>query len=293
MRRWRRTLQALLHPPGAAVALLIPLSGTGLAVVFARGLEETALAYTVYAASAYTTAAAAARLVPLWRKGRALAHKNAFFHRYLTDLAFKAEISLHISFGVTLLYCVCKAAAGLYYRSAWLGSMAFYYFVLGIVRFQLLRHVRGGRGTPEQALQKYRFCGYLLLVLTLALGLMSFYTIYEGRAVEYPGHLIYAAAGYAFYSLAMAVCNLVRYRKLQDPVCSAAKALTLAAALVSMFFLQASMFAAFGDGAAWQRQMSMATGGCVFLLIAAMALYMIRRSTRLLQDFSPEREKDA
>lgn len=288
MSRWRRTLRALLHPPGAAMALLIPLSAAGLAVVFARGLEETALAYAVYAVSAYTTAAAAARLVSLGRRGRARLHKNAFFHRYLTDLAFKAEVSLYLSFGVTLLYCVCKAAAGLYYRSAWLGSMAFYYFVLGVVRFQLLRHVRGGRGTPERGLQKYRFCGYLLLVLTLALGLMSFYTICEGRAVAYPGHLIYAAAGYAFYSLTVAACNLARYRKLQNPVYSAAKALALAAALVSMFFLQASMLAAFGDGGAWQRQMSVATGGCVFLLIAAMALYMIRRGTRLLRAISPQ-----
>lgn len=293
MRRWRRILRALLYPPGAVVALLIPLSGAGLAGVFARGLEETALAYAVYAVSACTTAAATLRLVSFWRKGHTLLHKNAFFHRYLTDLAFKAEVSLYLSFGVTLFYCVCKAAAGLYCRSAWLGSMAFYYFVLGVVRFQLLCHVRGGRGTPERALQKYRFCGYLLLVLTLVLGLMSFYTIYEDRAAKYPGHLIYAAAGYAFYSLTIAVCNLVRYRRLRDPVFSAAKALALAAALVSMFFLQASMLAAFGDGGAWQRQMSMTTGGCVFLLIAAMALYMIRRSTRLLRDLSPGREKDA
>nr|WP_326185884.1 hypothetical protein [uncultured Oscillibacter sp.] len=291
MSRRRRSLRALLCPPGAVMALLVPLSAAGLAAVFVRGLEDTALAYAVYAVSAYTTMAAVAWLAWLWKKGRALLHKNAFFHRYLTDLAFKAEVSLHISFGVTLFYCVYKAAAGLYYRSAWLGSMAFYYFVLGAVRFQLLRHVRGGRGTREQALQKYRFCGYLLLVLTLALGLMSFYTIYEGRAVEYPGYIIYAAAGYAFYSLTMAVCNLARYRKLQNPVYSAAKALALAAALVSIFFLQASMFAAFGDGGAWQRQMSMATGGCVFLLIALMALFMIRRGARLLRDCSQGREE--
>lgn len=288
MKRWRQILKALLYPPGGSMALLLPLSAAGLAAVFMRGLEETAFAYAVYAVSAYAVAAAALRLVLLWKMGKALLHKNAFFHRCMPDLAFKAEASLRISLGVTLFYCVYKAAAGLYYRSAWLGSIAFCYIVLGIVRFLLLRHLRRGKGTPAQAFRQYRSCGYLLLVLTLALGIVGFYTVYEEKAVEYPGYMIYAAAGYAFYNLTMAVRGLIRYRKLQNPVYSASKALALAAAFVSMFFLQTSMFAAFGDGSVRQRYLNMGAGGCVFLLIAAMALFMIRRGGRSIQALSAQ-----
>lgn len=288
MKRWRQILKALLYPPGISVALLIPLSGAALAAVFMRDLGETAFAYAVYTVSAYTAVAAALRLVLLWKVGKALLHKNTFFHRYMTDPAFKAEASLYISLGVTLFYCVYKAAAGLYYRSAWLGSIAFYYIVLGMVRFLLLRHLRRGNKTPAQAFRQYRSCGYLLLVLTLALGVVGFYTVYEEKAVEYPGYMIYAAAGYAFYNLTMAVRGLIRYRKLQNPVYSASKALALAAAFVSMFFLQTSMFAAFGDGGARQRYLNMGTGGCVFLLIAAMALFMIRRGDRSIQALSAQ-----
>lgn len=205
MKRWRQILKALLYPPGISVALLIPLSGAALAAVFMRDLGETAFAYAVYTVSAYTAVAAALRLVLLWKMGKALLHKNAFFHRYMTDPAFKAEASLYISFGVTLFYCVYKAAAG-----------------------------------------------------------------------------------YAFYNLTMAVRGLIRYRKLPNPVYSASKALALAAAFVSMFFLQTSMFAAFGDGGARQRYLNMGTGGCVFLLIAAMALFMIRRGDRSIQALSAQ-----
>lgn len=286
MKQWRQILKALLYPPGVSVALLVPFSGAGLAAVFMRDLGETAFAYAVYAVSAYTAVTAALHLVLLWKMGKALLYKNAFFHRYMTDLAFRAEASLHISLGVTLFYCVYKAAAGFYYHSAWLGSIAFYYIVLGIVRFLLLRHLRRGKGTPAQAFRQYRSCGYLLLVLTLALGIVGFYTIYEEKAVEYPGYMIYAAAGYAFYNLTMAVRGLIQYRKLQNPVYSAGKALSLAAAFVSMFFLQTSMFAAFGDGGARQRYLNMGTGGCVFLLITAMALFMIRRGSRSIQALS-------
>ena len=130
----------------------------------------------------------------------------------MTDLRFKAKISLYLSLGVTLGYSIYKSFIAIRCRSAWFASVACYYIVLGTGRFLLVRHIRAGRDDCVQEHKIYGFCGYLLLVLTAALGAMNFYTIYEGRAVAYPGHMIYAAAGFAFYSLGMAWANLVRYR---------------------------------------------------------------------------------
>ena len=50
--------------------------------------------------------------------------------------------------------------------------------------------------------------------------------------------MIYVMAMYAFYVTVMAVINMVRYRKYHSPVMSAAKAVNLAAALVSMLSLE-------------------------------------------------------
>ncbi len=274
-KRHRQLLQRVLYPNALILVLLLLGSVIGLTAVFTRSLEETAFAYVVYPLSAYTTVAAVLRSLILLKKGSLLLHKNALFHRYRTEQDFKTRLSLRLSLGVTLVYGSYKSFLGIYYRSPWFGSMAFYYIVLGMVRFSLLRHLRGEQTDPIQGFRNYRFCGYLLLVLTAALGFMSFYTIYEGKAAEYPGHIIYGAAGFTFYNLTMAIVNLVRNRKRNNPIYFASKVLALATALVSLFFLQASMFAVFGDGSPWQKGMTMGTGAVVFLLIAGMALRMI------------------
>lgn len=223
------------------------------------------------------------------RNWRARLHRVSLLHRYLAEPEFRAEVSLYLSLGLNLLYALYKSAAGLYYRSAWFGSMALYYILLGAERFYLLRHVRSGRQDRPRQLRGCRFCGCLLLALTAAILAMGFHTISGGRSIRYPGSMIYAAAAYTFYSLGAAAANLVRCRRLDSPVHAAARAVTLATALVSLFFLQTAMFASFGDGAPWQASMSLATGIGVLLLISGMALFMIIHTSRSIAALSPRR----
>lgn len=70
---------------------------------------------------------------------------------------------------------------------------------------------------------------------SLALSGVATQIVRDGYGSDYPGMLIYVAAMYAFYSLTIAVVNTVRYRKFQSPVLSAAKAVNLTTALVSIF----------------------------------------------------------
>lgn len=281
-RRWKQ-LRKLLYSHPVLLILLVLLCTAGLVLVFKKGLEDTAFAYVLYPLSAYTVTVLILRLIPCIHSGRHLLHRQPFFHRYLTDSEFKAEVSIHISFGITVLYCLWKSAASLYYHSAWFGSMAAYYFTLGILRFSLLHQIRGTQQDSLQMFRRYRLCGILLLVLTIALSAMSFYTIYEDAAIQYPGFMIYAAAGFAFYNLTTAIINLFQYRKFQNPIYTAGNLFSLASALVSMLFLQASMFAAFGTGGAWQHWMNLGTAACVFFLILIMAVSMIRRGHQAMQ----------
>lgn len=275
MAQVRQILKKMLYPKTVFVILLVILSAIALAVVFMKGYTHSIFACAIYAVSAYSLTIVVVRLVILSKAGHDKLHSNALYHKYSTDLDFKAVVSIYLSLAVTLFYCVTKAAAGIYYRSAWFGSMAFYYIVLALVRYLLFRHVRRESTGELQTYKKYRFCGYLLFVLTIALAAMSFHAIYDDKAIIYPGFMIYAAAAYTFYNFTMAIFNLVRYRKLNNPIYSASKMLALAAALVSLFFLQTSMFAVFGDGSKWQRYMNIGTGSFVFLLITSIAVFMI------------------
>lgn len=147
--------------------------------------------------------------------------------------------------------------------------------ILSAERFLLLKHIRRKQRDYIKEYKKYSFCGYLLLILTIALIGMSVYMIHDGKVTVYPGHIIYAAAGYTFYNFITAILNIIKYRKLKNPIYSASKIITLATALISIFSLQTAMFAAFGKDIIQQRQMNLLTGFCIFAIIIAMALFMI------------------
>ena len=106
---------------------------------------------------------------------RARLHGASLLRRYMTEAEFRTEASLYLPLGLNLLYALYKGAAGLYYRSAWFGSMALYYILLSAERFYLLHHVRDGRRDMGRQLRCYRFCGCLLLVSTAAILAMGFH----------------------------------------------------------------------------------------------------------------------
>ena len=102
-----------------------------------------------------------------------------------------------------------------------------------------------------------------------------------------------AMAAYTFLTLTVAIINVIRYRKYNSPVFFTSKAISLAAALVSMLTLESTMLTTFGDGtmtAAEQKWMLGATGGAISLLIVAAAIYMIVTGTRALKQLKTEVE---
>lgn len=272
MERLLRITNKLLRPRLVLLAPLAVLSAAALAAVFTLGLEDTTMAYASYVLSAYSLAAVTLHLITEARRWHSRALENRHVKRYRTDLDFRLRLRLTVSLGVNLCYSVYKAALGLLLGSVWFGAMAAYYLVLSEARFLLLR---GGTGSLLAGYKKRRFCGWLLAVMTVPIAVTGAVSVYTGGATEYPGHLIFAAAAYTFYSLTMAIVNICRFRSAGSPVYSAANALALMTALVSMFFLQGAMFLAFGDGSSMERDMNlifaavlaaMAVGGSVYLV---------------------------
>lgn len=272
MERLLHITNKLLRLRLVLLAPLAVISAAALAAVFTLGWEDTAIAYASYVLSAYSLTAVTLRLITDARRWHSRALENRHVRRYRTDLDFRLRLRLTVSFGVNLCYSVYKAALGLLLGSVWFGAMAAYYLVLSAARFLLLR---GGMGSLLAGYKKRRFCGLLLAVMTVPIAVTGAVSVYTGGATEYPGHLIFAAAAYTFYSLTMAIVNICRFRSAGSPVYSAANALALMTALVSMFFLQGAMLLAFGDGSSMERDMNlifaavlaaMAVGGSVYLV---------------------------
>lgn len=283
MRRLQAIGKRLLHPGVVPTSLLVIFCGAGFIYLFLHGLEASLLAYGAYALSAYTLAVLALQLPGAVKKATALVYENRHGSRYLTDPVFRVKISLYGSLGVNLAYAAFKLVAAILYASFWFGAVAIYYIVLAVMRFLMLRHMRAGSRDLRGEYKLYGLCGGLLFAMDLALTSVFYQMIHSGRGYTYPGTLIYAAAAYAFYCLTMAIVSLVRFRRLHSPALSAAKFISLSAALVSMFTLQTAMFASFGGDAQFQCIMNLATGCGVCAIVFGLSVYMVVRAGRNLK----------
>jgi len=280
MKRMKNIMLRALCPGAAWMVLLTLLSTAALALTFSTNRQNTALGYASYILSAYTLTSLVISASNMPAKIKSLIYGNKYGSRYMTDIPFRVKVSLYLSLSLSLLYAVFKLLAGIFYASFWFGAEAVYYVVLCAVRFLLLRHIRKESNDLRREFLQYRFCGCLLFALNIALTGVVYQMIHSGKGYHYPGFLIYAAAAWAFYCFTISVVNVVKYRKLNSPVLSAAKAINLAKALVAMLSLQTAMFASFGGDKNFERIMKSITGGCVCLAIFGMAVFMVAHANR-------------
>lgn len=289
MERFKRILHKLLLPGIAVVLISVPVAAALLVYTFLFGDQDSALAYVSYVLSAYSLTIVCAYIAKAPKGNvKGVLHRNPYVHRYLTDLPFKTHVSLYLSLGVNLLFVAMKLFFGVYYRSVWFGTLAVYYILLAVMRFLLLRHVNQNRiGTDVYSeLKRYRLCGIILLLMNSALSGVVILVVQKNEGFHYAGYLIYVVAMYAFYNFITAVRDVVKYRKYNSPVMSAAKAIKLATALVSMLSLETAMLMQFNieeDAEAFRQVMTGTTGGCACVIVVAMAVIMIVKSTKQLR----------
>lgn len=200
---------------------------------------------------------------------------------YLSDVYFRARVSLHAGLTINLVYIAIKLSVGISCRSVWFISLTVYYLLLAVMRFSLVLyadHHQTGNDTYAE-FRRYRACGIMLLLMNQALALIVIIIVRQNYGFEYPGNLIYVMALYAFYAVITAVINIVKTRRHQSPVLSAAKAVDLVVAMVAILSLETAMLSQFGgDDPMFRRGMTGSTGGAVCTIVIVMAIYMICRA---------------
>lgn len=289
---WKKIGKKLLFLPVWLMALLTALSAAALVWVFVKGYETSPVAYGIYALAFYTLCT-----VTLWcvmvlpgqyGRIRRKVLSNPLGNRYATDRIFRTKVSLHLSLGINLLYVAIHVLSWYLYKSWWFLCLALYYGILSCMRFLLVRYVRlNDIGTNRRGeLTRSLACSYIMLLLNFFLSGAVLMMVYQDRGFAYHGIMIYVMALYTFYMVTHAIVNLVKYRRLESPVMTAAMAISMAAALVSLLNLETAMFAEFGDKMAKgdQQLMIMLTGGGIAILVIAMASFMIARYTKAMKE---------
>ena len=292
---WKKLGKALLFPHIAIMILLVPIATVLLVASMVFVGNDTPIAYISYVLAAYTLTVWCIRIPSLIKFFKTFKDENKYARRWQDDVRLRVNVSLYGSLAWNALYGLFQLWLGFYHHTFWFYSLGAYYICLGVMRFFLARHTT--RYAPGERMRdeliKYRACGIVFLPMNLALALIVFFMVYWNRTFEHHMITAIALAAYTFTSMAVAIINFVKYRKYNSPVFSAAKAISLAAALVSMLTLESTMLTTFSDGtmtAVEQKWMLGATGGAISVLIIATAVYMIVVGTKKLKLLESEVE---
>ncbi len=286
----KKLLKWLLYPHIVFMLLLLPISTVILVYSMVFIGTKTVVAYVSYVISAYTLAVWCIRIPKLITFCKKFKSENKYAQMWFNDAQLRVNISLYSSFTWNVAYAVFQLCLGLYYSSFWYCSLTIYYVCLAFMRFFLLRHIRkhAYKEKMRDEFMRYKICGIILLIMNIALSLMIFFMVYWNRTFKHHEITTIALAAYTFVAFTVAIIDIVKYRKVGSPVFSAAKAINLAAASVSMITLTSTMLTAFGenDNIIFRKVMLGSVGSAVSIFIVSMAIYMIVRANKLLKKYT-------
>lgn len=280
--------KALLFPHISVLIILLPVSTAALVYSMIALEEASPLRIASYILAFYTLLIWCMRGPKIVRFFVNIKRENKYIRLWSNDPRLRINITLsgHVLWNGA--YAALQLGMGIYHRSAWFYTLAAYYASLAIMRFSLVRHtMRHKPGEKMQReLKRYRTCGWIFLFMNLALSGMMFYMIHENRVTHHHEITTIAMAAYTFTTLTMAIINVIKYRKYNSPAMSAAKAISLASACVSMLTLENTMLTTF-SGAKMTRQVQtlflVLSGGAISIFIIVMAIYMIAQSNKKIK----------
>ena len=285
---WKKLGKALLFPHIAIMIVLIPIATVLLVGSMVFIGTESPIAIVSYVLAAYTLTAWCFRIPELIRYFQAFKNENRYVRQWLSDTRLRVNVSLYGSLALNVAYALLQLWLGFYHRTFWFCSLGAYYLCLAVMRFFLVNHTRkhapGKKMRTE--LRKYRACGWVFLLMNLALTLIIFFMLYWNRTFTHHMITAIAMAAYTFTAFTVAIVSIVKYKKYNSPVFSASKAISFAAACVSMLTLTSTMLTTFSDGtmdAAAQKMMLGSVGAAVSLVVVAMAVSMIVIGTKKLK----------
>ncbi len=283
----KRILKIFIFPHWLVKVILVIISAVLL--VYSLGYKDAnqIVAYCSYPLSAYTLVVVMLKSPDLIRAIKRALHANKYSNKYLSEPILRAAISLYTNMAFNIVYALFYFGMGIFYRSVWTGAIAVYYIVLSLIRFGLVSRDRKKQQVEDEheqrqyELRSCHACGCLMFLLNIAVTGMVVQMIWQNKYYDYPGFIIYAQAAYTFYCLTRAIMHMIKYRKMERPILSASKVVSLSCAIMSILALQTAMLTQFGDGdMGFVRLMNLLTGSVVCFMEFAMAVWLVHK-TRL------------
>ena len=284
---WKKIGKWILFPHPVFIWLLWPVALGLLIYSFIAHESADVISIVSYVLSFYALMLISLRVPNIIDFVQRFRKENKYIIRYTSDVRLRVNLSLQMAIVFNVIYALFQMCLGLWHHSVWFYSMAVYYLLLAGMRLLLVKYTRVHTPGEQQEIEwkKYRLCGAFLLLITFALAIFIIYFVWKIRVFRHHEITTIAMAAYTFASLSMAVWNAIRYKSYGSPAYSAAKAIALVSAIVSMLTLENAMLTAFGQdsGELFRQIMLGATGTAVICAVQGIAIYMIVNAGRKLK----------
>ena len=286
---WKKIGLNLLYPHIAVIICLLPISIAFLVISLIYLGTESILAILSYLLAFYVLLVICFRVPKMIKFFKTFKQENKYVKKWFADVHLRMNVSLYGSLIWNVVFAIFQLGLGFYHKSFWFYSMFAYYIILGVMRFFLLKHTRKYKANEETQieLKKSILCGYLLIVMNLALAVIVFFMVYLNKTFYHHMITTIALAAYTFFTFTFAIINVVRYRKYKSAVYSSAKTISLIAGAVSMLTLEATMLTTFRttESPLFSQIMLSITGVAVIGFAITMAIIMIVKGNKHLKSY--------
>lgn len=287
MDKIKSIINNLLFPNIFVYIISILLGFSSIVITFIYKLDNSVFAYISYVLSAYALILIVIKIPKLYRNIYKILNNIKWTNKLIHNRDYRDIVSMYLGVILNISYISYKFIIGIILKSLWMGVTAVYYLLLTSIRYFLLRNVKKDISYIKKV-RIYRLVGILLFLLTITMAGMTVSTILGKKMISYPGHIIYVVALYTFYNFIIAIINLIKYRKMDNPIFSAVKMISLSTACMSMFVLQSALISAFGNDMNYALLMNSLTGTFVLLIVIGIAIYMITKANKIIKESKGE-----
>lgn len=268
-----------IHPLICLLLLVTMIAG----MVYTSFSTNIIINTLIYAFSFLALIIIVIKIPDCYKSLKIFVQSNRYAALLVKDGHLRFQISLTASFIINIAYSILQLFLGLYNQSFWYIFLFAYYLILSWMRFSLLKNINFT--DLKKALKKYLNCGRFLLVLNFVLTFMILFMISSTDKYRHHKIITISIATYTFYALTMAIINIIRYRKSNNPVLKSAKCISFCCAMVSVLSLETTMLNVFGQSGQemFRKYMIQASGLVVVLIIIYVSVYMIKDASRKLR----------
>ncbi|MCD8040127.1 MAG: hypothetical protein LUF82_01275 [Clostridia bacterium] len=214
---------------------------------------------------------------------KAAIDKRNFTRNLAGNYGYRTVAITCVTFAINAAYAAFNIVFAAITLSVWYASLGGYYLILSLMRGGVIagdrrakRKAAGdGRLQAEYRLKNYRFCGCALFVLEVAMAGAVTVMIVMGKPTKYSEVMAIVFAAYTTYKVTLAIVNIVKAKKQDEPQVQAIRNIGLADAAISLLSLQTAMVATFGGESTSMTILNAVMGAAVCVVTICIAIIMI------------------